>query len=214
MNPAGAAYEIMFDPDVQTLVADNSAAMLRERGKPEEHGDIGVVYEDAFVIALRDAVRFRNGRFGPYIRVLPAHPGTGAAVLPVLADGRLVLVRHFRHELRTWQWEIPRGFAEPGSDGATTAARELEEEVGLQSDKVELLGSLTGDGGRDEVYLARLDARALPETGPAGATEEGIDEFRLVTPMELARMIAAGEVSDCYLLAAFAFATAQGHLGG
>ncbi|WP_446216356.1 NUDIX hydrolase [Micromonospora sp. IBHARD004] len=186
--------------------------MLRAEGKPEDYGDIGVIYEDRYVMVVRDAVRFRDGELRPYIRMVGAVVGTGAAVLPVFADGRMLLVRHFRHEMRTWQWEIPRGFAEPGADGAATAARELEEEVGMTVEKVELLGCLAGDGGMDEIYLARLEEGGLPDDIPADAVYEGIDDRRLVIREELAGMIAAGEVTDAYLLAAFAFGTAKGLL--
>lgn len=210
LNPPNAAYEILFDRQAQDQVADESAARLRTAGKPEEYGDIGVIYEDSFVIALRDAVRFRDGHLGPYVRLIGAEAGSGAAVLPLTSDGRVLIVRHFRHGLRSWQWEIPRGFADPGADGAATAARELEEEVGVTVDKVELLGKLSGDDGTDEIYLAQLNADALPEKAPAGAVEEGIDERCLVTWDELSDMVADGKIGDQYLLAAFAFMTARG----
>jgi ADP-ribose pyrophosphatase len=211
-NPPGAASEILFDAAGQTAVADGSAAQLRAAGKPEEYGDIGVIYEDRFVIGVRDAVRFRDGRLGPYIRMLAAQPGTGAVVLPLLRDGRVLLIRHWRHELRDWQWEVPRGSAESGADGATTAARELAEEIGVSVAGVELLGRLSDDGGPVEIHLARLDASELPATATREAVIEGIDEVRLVARRELETMMTAGEITDGYTLAAYAFAVAGGVL--
>jgi len=41
-------------------------------------------------------------------------------------------------------------------------------------------------------------------------TVEGIDGTRLVTPAELTAMLANGEITDSFLLAAYAFATARG----
>jgi ADP-ribose pyrophosphatase len=212
-NPPGAAYEILFDRADQEAVADEAAAALRSKGKPEEYGDIGVVYEDPYIILIRDAVRFRTGRRGPYIRILSTETGTNAAVLPVLADGRLLLVSHFRHASRRWHWEIPRGFSEPGADGATTAMQELWEEIGVRVTEVHLLGSFSTDAEADEIYLAEISAEAVAgPTLPAGAVEEGIDEMRLVTVTELERMIAEGEITDGYVLAAYAFAVARGLL--
>jgi ADP-ribose pyrophosphatase len=208
-NPPGAAFEIVFDRHVQLALADREAAALREKGRPEEYGDMGVVYEDAYFIAVRDTVRFRDGSVRPYIRLLAANAGTGAAIMPVLTDGRVLIARHFRHSLRTWQWEIPRGFGEPDDDGATTAARELREEIGVGVGKVELLGRVAAEGAYDEIYLARLDAAALPKALTTGAVEEGLDEVRPVTPAKLAEMISGGEITDEYLLAAYAFATAR-----
>jgi ADP-ribose pyrophosphatase len=208
-NPDGAAYEIVVDRAGQQAVANASAAALEKAGRPPEYGDIGVVYEDPYVIAVRDAVRFRDGRLGPYIRFLGATPGANAAVLPMLADGRLLLVRHFRHGLRTWQWEIPRGFADPDEDGVAAARRELHEEIGVRVDAVELLGRFAADAGMDELYLARIRADGVPVAAPDGAVAEGIDEIRTVTAADLGTMIADGVVTDAYLLAAYAFAVAR-----
>jgi ADP-ribose pyrophosphatase len=206
-NPPQAAYAILFDRADQDRVADEAAARLRVRGIPEEYGDIGVVYEDDYLGVVRDAVRFRSGRLGAYVRTVSAEPGQAAAVLPVLPDGRLVLVRHFRHASRRWHWEIPRGFAEPGADPADNALRELREELGLTADEVLPLGLLDGEGDPDAIFLARV---AEPPT--ALDAEEGVDDVRLVTLPGLVTMIASGELADPYTLAAYAFAVARGLL--
>ncbi|MEV4415042.1 NUDIX hydrolase [Catellatospora sp. NPDC049609] len=211
-NPPGAAFEIVVDPVLQQQVADDSAAKLGRAGLPEENGDIGVVYADRYLLLVRDAVRFRDGGLGVYIRQMSPHEGTGAAVLPLLPDGRILLVSHFRHATRRWHWEIPRGFAEPGADGATTAAREVEEEVGAPAGEVVFLGALDTDTGAevggDEIYLAYLSQ--VPAERPAGATEEGIDQFVTVTPDEFTQMIRDGVLGDAFTLAAYAFALARG----
>ncbi|MEU7908531.1 NUDIX hydrolase [Actinoplanes sp. NPDC049118] len=212
VNPPEVPFEILIDAESQAAVADECAARLRAQGKPEEYGDIGVIYEDAYVIALRDAVRRRDGSLGPYIRVIPLVNAVGAAILPLLPDGRTVLTRHFRHGLRDWHWEIPRGFADPGEDGPATAARELLEEIGVPVSGVELLGRATADGGFDDIYLARIDVSQLPADGTLEAFVEGIDGLRLVDRDEIEKMIMAGELTDLYTLAAFAFAVARGVL--
>ncbi|MGK5685587.1 NUDIX hydrolase [Actinoplanes sp. URMC 104] len=203
-NPPGAAYEIVVDRETQLACAEDWAGRARQRGLPAEYADVGVVYEDSYFIVLRDAVRFRDGSLGPYLRVVGAVDGPGAAVLPVLADGRIVLVRHFRHEARDWVWEVPRGFPEPGEDGPATAARELSEELGVTARELQPLGRL----GQDEIYLGRIDGARLT----ADAVEEGLDEIRPVTAAELAGLIAGGQVTDGFLLAAYAMATARGLL--
>jgi ADP-ribose pyrophosphatase len=209
-NPEGAAYELVFDPQVQEEVANRSAARLRELGRPEEYGDMGVIYEDAFFIAMRDTVRFRDGYTGPYIRWVAQAASEGAVVLPIFSDGRILLTRQFRHHIRDWQWETPRGFAEPGDEGSETAVRELREEIGITAEKVEFLGRLTDDNPC-ELWLARLDVDSYAAL-PDGATIEGIDEFRLVTADELRDVIASGKVTDGGLLSAYAIATARGLL--
>ncbi|MFI6449819.1 NUDIX hydrolase [Kitasatospora sp. NPDC050543] len=215
-NPAGAAYEILLDTADQEFVADQSAADNKRRDLPEEDADIGVVYSDRFIVLLRDAVRFRSGRRGAYIRLCGAKDGVGAAVLPLLSDGRVVLIRHFRHADRSWHWEIPRGFAEGSDDGSDTARRELAEELGCRVERIDRLGAVNGDSGlratTDDVYLAHIPASAFEVAIAEHAAEEGIDEVRPVSPDVLRKMIKSGEITDGFTLAAYAFATAAGAL--
>ncbi|MBU2664230.1 NUDIX hydrolase [Actinoplanes bogorensis] len=201
VNPADAAYEILFDRAAQLACARDAAGAARE----SEFADMGVVYEDRFFIALRDTVRFRDGAVRPYFRLIGAVDSPGAAVLPMLSDGRLVLVRRFRHEARDWRWEVPRGFPEPGETGPVTAARELGEELGVNDPHLERLGVY----GEDEIYLARFDADRLPERLTDGAVEEGVDEVRVVTADELAGLIVEGRITDEFLLAAYAMLQAR-----
>jgi ADP-ribose pyrophosphatase len=209
-NVPDAAYEILIEESDQMEVAEKAAARLRAQGLPEEYGDIGVVYEDPYILLVRDAVRFRTGATGPYVRILSADPGTNAAILAVTADGRVILLQHFRHGSRQWHWEIPRGFAHNGSDGATTAQHELIEEIGLTPRGLSLLGRIHADGGLDEIYLATVDLEEVPPM-PRDSTE-GIRAIKAVSVPELTGMIRTGEITDAYALAAVAFATAGGFL--
>ncbi|KAA0677903.1 NUDIX hydrolase [Azospirillum brasilense] len=55
---------------------------------------------------------------------------TGVSVLPVV-DGRVLLMRVYRLGTERWNWEIPRGFVDPGEAPDVAARRELTEETGL-----------------------------------------------------------------------------------
>lgn len=85
------------------------------------------------------------------------HPGA-AAVVPMLEDGTVVLVRQFRHAAGGFIYEIPAGKLHPGENPLHCAARELEEEVGYRARSFQLLASIfTAPGFSDEVihiYLA------------------------------------------------------------
>src|ERR1700739_3941099 len=52
------------------------------------------------------------------------HPGSGGG-LPVLADGKIVLVRQYRHATGQYLWELVAGRMEAGEDPKAGAAREL-----------------------------------------------------------------------------------------
>ena len=60
------------------------------------------------------------------------HPIVGATIVPILPDGRIVLVRR----LDTGEWSLPGGIVDWGQDIPTTVARELTEETGLELVKI------------------------------------------------------------------------------
>jgi ADP-ribose pyrophosphatase len=79
------------------------------------------------------------------------HPGA-AAVVPTKEDGTVVLIKQFRHAAGGFIYEIPAGKLHPGEDPKDCAARELEEEIGHQAGRLELLSSIfTAPGFTDEV---------------------------------------------------------------
>lgn len=73
------------------------------------------------------------------------HPVTGATIIPVLPDGRIVLVR--RRD--TGKWGLPGGMVDWGEDIPTTAYRELIEETGLELLKIHRLVGVYSAPDRD-----------------------------------------------------------------
>lgn len=82
------------------------------------------------------------------------HPG-GAAILPVLADGRILLIRQFRPAVGAMVYEIPAGRLEPDETPQSCAVRELSEEAGYVPGEVLSLGSFWSSVGfcDERVYL-------------------------------------------------------------
>lgn len=56
---------------------------------------------------------------------------SGVTIIPVW-QGRVVLIRSYRHPVDRWVWEAPRGFVDANEDTEAAAIRELEEETGLR----------------------------------------------------------------------------------
>ena len=73
------------------------------------------------------------------------HPITGTSIIPILPDGRIVLIR--RRD--TGQWGLPGGMVDWGEDILTTACRELAEETGLELLKIRRLVGVYSAPDRD-----------------------------------------------------------------
>lgn len=136
--------------------------------------------------------RLPDGRHADFEIV--RHPG-GAAVLPVLADGRLVVIRQFRPAAGGMVLEIPAGRLEPGETPESCVYRELQEEVGYRADRLQKLGEmLTAVGFCDEVVHLYV---ATDLTAVAVAPEP--DEYIEVLTLSLAealQMVRDGHIPD------------------
>ncbi|WNZ23404.1 NUDIX hydrolase [Leptolyngbya sp. NK1-12] len=79
------------------------------------------------------------------IGVIFRHPITGTSIIPVLPDGRIVLVQRRDNG----RWSLPGGLVEWGEDISTSAKRELAEETGLKLIKINRLVGIYSDPNRD-----------------------------------------------------------------
>lgn len=128
---------------------------------PEEFKRLNreLAYQGAIIDFYKDTVLVPNGNIVKWDFI--AHKGA-AAVVPVLPDGRLLLVRQYRNALDRYTLEIPAGGREGADEPFIDCAfRELEEETGYrtQKDQMEFLISLRTTvafcNEQIEVYVAR-----------------------------------------------------------
>lgn len=78
--------------------------------------------------------------------------GEAAAALPILPDGKVILIKQFRAPINGWVLEIPAGVVEPGESPEETIKRELVEEIGYEAGSLRKLFSIhTTPGYSDEV---------------------------------------------------------------
>lgn len=129
-----------------------------------------------------------------YTREVVRHGG-GASVVAVFDDRTVALVRQYRHPAARDVLELPAGKIESGERPETCAAREMEEELGVVSERLELLTAFfTTPGFCSEMLWVYLATR-LTETATRHEDDEIIEIVRL--PFERAlEMIASREIED------------------
>lgn len=190
-------------PDLSVRAEDAPIQILSD----EPRDTFGVVYQDRYIIVIRDRVRFADGSTGSYLRIATASTTPGVVILPTIGD-HIVLVRHFRHATGRWHWEAPRGFGDGvDADPASSARRELLEELGVNAESVTSLGTVYPDSGlfsaANYLYLARITKIGLLET------HEAIDDAQQFTMTQFDAMIRTGEMTDGFTIAAVAAARAR-----
>ena len=89
-----------------------------------------IAYENGYITVYDDFVQFPGGQGGRYLRLNWKAP-YGVVILPRHIDGRILLIRNFRHESREWSWEVPKGFGEKELTPIQCAQKELLEETGF-----------------------------------------------------------------------------------
>jgi ADP-ribose pyrophosphatase len=149
------------------------------------------VYAGRIVRVVRDTVR-EAGK--TYVREVVGHPG-GAAAVPVFADGTVAFVRQYRHPTRGYVLELPAGKLDPGERPAETAARELEEELGLVAGRMEQLSEFYTTPGFCAERLWVFLATDLVETERRHEEDEIIEVVRMPFARALG-MVASGEIDD------------------
>lgn len=150
------------------------------------------IYRGSIITLRRDQVRYPSGYEGT--REVVSHPGA-CAVIGFTADGKIPLVKQYRHATGEAIWELPAGLLHPGEDPLECAIRELKEEVGGVSARYRSLGWFYTTAGfsSEKLYLFMAEAVELGVAEP----EDG-EEFEnlLVTLEEALAKVEKGEIVD------------------
>lgn len=135
-------------------------------------------------------------------------------VIPLLPDGRVLLVRQWRFGLAAPTLEIPGGMVDDGELPAVAAARELREETGYRAGSWTELGTLHPNPAfirnRIVVYLAD-DLERVGEPEGDGEEEIALETAALA---EIPGRILSGEISHSLVVAAFYLFEQKGKLPG
>ncbi|GAB3443092.1 NUDIX hydrolase [Streptomonospora sediminis] len=147
-----------------------------------------------------DDVVFPDGSPGVYTVV---ERRDFSLVVPELPDGRLALVRLYRHPVQRWFWEFPQGSsAAAGLSPEEVAVQELREETGFTAGWTAGIGRLHEAYGYAtsscDVYVAGdlVAGPADPEPGETGVRWEAFH------PRDIWSLAGRGEVTDAVTVAA------------
>jgi ADP-ribose pyrophosphatase len=129
------------------------------------------VYEGRIIRLDKDTVAMPGG--GDSVREVVRHIGA-VCVVAVDEEGRVVLVRQYRHPVGGYLWELPAGLRDAdGEPPLETARRELAEEAQLSAARWSLLvNSFSTPGFCNEQVLIYLAEGLAPAPRPEGFTVE------------------------------------------
>ncbi len=173
----------------------------KRAGKTAQVLSSTTIYEGAVFGIRRDEVIEPSGVRAT--REVITHPGS-VVVLPVLPDGKILLIQQYRHATRQYLWELVAGRMDPGETPKVAAARELIEETGYRAKRLRVFLDVFPTPGFLEERMFILLAERLT----AGEAEPEEDEkiiSRAYSRKQLEGMIRGGKLRDAKSIAGILF---------
>ena len=150
------------------------------------------IHEGRIVSLRDDTVELADGRSAQ--REIVEHAEV-VAIVPVDNDGRVILVRQYRHPAQDSLLEIPAGGVDAGEGIEDAAQRELQEEIGYRAGHLERLSGFYVAPGYCTEFIHLFLATGLTESQIGGDEDENITIER-VSLAQAVRLIETGEIKD------------------
>jgi len=150
------------------------------------------IYKGRIVNLIVDQITTANGI--ETIREVFHHPG-GAAVVPILPNGRILLVKQFRYPMQESLLELPAGKIDHGEAPEITAARELEEETGFSAGSIKRISEFYSTPGFCDEKIYLYLAEDLRPCRAGGDHDEELEVVSFTLP-ELLEMIRMATITD------------------
>lgn len=194
--------EIVKDLKMIKEIEDYRMAVLLKNGytkaEAESSSRIGILNEDEYWMWIRDGVIFPTGAKGTYNRIVLkkelVDPVPRVAMFPVLSDGKIVLNLNYRHPLRRWVLEIPRGFKLSRETDIDAVKRQLKEETGYEAKNQEYLGSLFSDSGYSSMCVPVYRVEVGSKTFANQDFTEAILRTELLSIEEIKQAMSRGHI--------------------
>jgi ADP-ribose pyrophosphatase len=157
---------------------------------------MSIVYKDRVFSVEVETRRLPNGSEH---RVEIVRHSPSVVLIPIEADGRIVIVRQYRAPLDRDTWELPAGRVDEGESAEEAASRECEEEIGRVLHRLDRIrGRYSTPGFRDEllIFFRAWDLRAPAPDSTRGPDEDEDISTRTVTVADARAMLERGEIAD------------------
>jgi ADP-ribose pyrophosphatase len=145
-----------------------------------------------FLTVVRDTVRLPDGQHAT--REYIQHPGA-VAIVPILDDGRVVMVRQFRHPVGRILLEWPAGKLDKHESVLACAVRELREETGYSAREWARVGVFHNACAYSDEGIEIWFARGLVAGRQDLDAGEFVETVECTAAEVLARVL-SGEITD------------------
>jgi ADP-ribose pyrophosphatase len=174
------------------LISCAALGPKKENLMPVEVHKITNLYNGKIFNVVLEKVTLPNGAVKN--REIVRHPGA-AAMVPLLDDGKLVLIKQYRHAVGRFLWEIPAGTLEPNEDPIECAQRELAEETGYTADSLDKLTEILPAPGYTDEHIHIFLATGLTQAEQNLQDDEVLKAEAIAFDTAL-DMITGGEIQD------------------
>jgi ADP-ribose pyrophosphatase len=130
-----------------------------------------------------------------FVRHVVVHGGA-SAMIPLMPNGRILLVKQFRLPAGRMLWEIPAGTLDKGESPMACARRELVEETGHRAAKVTKIAEFFSAPGFCTERLFLFLCEGLKKVKPLELDDDEDIEVREFKLSDAMKMISGGEISD------------------
>jgi len=130
-------------------------------------------------------------------------------IVAITKDEQVVFVSQYRHPLRREVIDIPGGIVEEGETFEEAALRELREETGYATDKVELIGKLAVNPAASDLLVRFCLAHNVKKVGEPMNTETENTSPILIPLSEIPKALSNGKVESIFAAAGLMLAKSR-----